>query len=159
MPISINGQVESPVTSPTSPAGREIDLATESSAVVLVAGFISVDLIDAADVGGGGTTQTVGFQLRDTDGNPLAQETILQFAVFDDANVSSPAANATLGTPSAGVIAHGAGSAALVVKTNAAGLFTCTLTNPFTSTTVYLACAPHFASPPYQEIDSVAFTP
>lgn len=120
---------------------------------------LTIDMLDAADVPGGGTTQTVGFQIRDGDGDPIAREILMQFAVFDDANVSIPAANATLNSPGAGMtIAHGAGSAALVVKTDAAGLFTCTLTNPF-STTVYLACAPNFATPPYRGIDSVAFTP
>lgn len=117
------------------------------------------EMNDAADVGGGGTTQTVGFQMKDSAGSDVAGQKMMEFAVFDDVGLSVPSAAATLGTVADGTIIAGEGSAALKVQTDANGLFQCTLTNP-ADTTVYVACSPTFGSPALDctRIDSVTFS-
>ena len=113
---------------------------------------------DAPDVTGGGTTVAVGFQLKDGNQN-AAVARLVEFAVFDDVDLGTPATNATLDTPTAGTIVSGAGSAALKVKTDASGKFTCTLTNNVDEQ-VSLSTSPTFGSPILDciEIDSVTFS-
>jgi hypothetical protein len=125
---------------------------------VIASGFVSA-IVDAADVTGGGTTQTVGLQLKDASGNPVAQEITLEFAVFNDAELSIPAINAILSTATSGVIVAGDGTAALKIKTDAMGLFECTLTDAVDET-VYLGCSMTFGSPMVdcQSNDSVTFS-
>lgn len=121
--------------------------------------LIQVAMDDAPDVSGGGTTQSVGFQLKDINGNNVALATLADFAVFDEADLVTPATNATLDTASAGTIVGGAGTAALKVKTDANGKFTCTLTD-LVDETVHMSTAPTFGSPilDCNEIDSVQFS-
>jgi hypothetical protein len=121
--------------------------------------IIVVDMIDAPNVTGGGTTVEVGFQLRGSGGDKHEVEELVQFAVFDDENFSVPAVNADLDTASAGTIIAGGGSAALKVKTDATGLFKCTLTDTVDET-VYLACDAAFGGPMVdcRDIDDVTFS-
>jgi len=93
-----------------------------------------VAMLDAPNVGGGGTTVTVGFQILGVTTPMLAE-----FAVFDDANYSIPATNATLNTAAVGTIVAGAGGPALKVLTDASGAFRVTLTD-LADETVFLAC-------------------
>ena len=116
-------------------------------------------VLAAGDVSGGGTTQEVGFQIKDTDGNDVALEVVLEFAVFDDINFSIPAVSAILGTVVNGTIIAGEGTAALKVKTDATGLFKCTLTD-VVDETVYCGCSMTFGSVVVScfDIDSVTFS-
>jgi len=91
--------------------------------------LFNVVMLDAADVGAGGTTAPVGFDITDWKGSSIAEAIVLLFGVFDDSDLQGAASNATLDTATAGSILSGAGTAALVVKTDATGSFRCTLTN------------------------------
>ena len=97
------------------------------------------------DVAGGGTTQTVGVQVTDFQGKPINYSVVLEFAVFDDLEMAVPATDATLDTEAEGTILAGAGSAALKVKTDANGRFSCTLTDSVLET-VYVGCSMSFGS-------------
>ena len=123
-----------------------------------VRGYRAV-MLGAGDVGSGGTTQEVGFQIKDTDGNNVALEVVLEFAAFDDVDLSVPAVSATLGTVIDGTIIAGEPSAALKVKTDATGLFKCTLTD-IVDETVTLGCSMTFGSivVDCQDTDSVTFS-
>jgi hypothetical protein len=121
--------------------------------------ILNVEMDDAADVTGGGTTRAVGFQVTDFAGNPIDYAVSLELAVFDDVNLTVPATSATLATATQGTILAGSATAALKVRTDTAGRFLCTLTNLF-DTTVYLGASPSFGSPlmDCREIDSVTFS-
>lgn len=122
-------------------------------------GTLAVLMDDAPDVSGGGTTGTVGFTVQLEGGTPISSPVVLEFAAFDDAEFATPAGAATLDSETAGTILTGAASAALLVATDAAGRFTCILTNP-ADTTVYLACRQAFGSAPInaESSDSVTFS-
>ena len=120
---------------------------------------IMVSMLDAANVTGGGTTQTVGFSLVNLSGKAVREQVLLQFAVFDDAALSVSAANATLNTASKGTIVSGGGGTALKIKTDANGEFECILTD-FVDETVYLGCSTSFGGPSIdcRATDTVAFS-
>ena len=117
-----------------------------------------VKMDDVLDVDGGGTTQEVGFQVVDGSGQAVRIQTLVELAVFDDANIAVPSAAATLNTATEGTIVGGAGTAALKVVTDDLGRFACTLTNPL-DTTVYLASCQTFggAALDCQDVSSVTF--
>ncbi len=122
--------------------------------------FVNVSMDDAADVGGGGTTRLVGFQLRNVKGEKLALSTVLEFAAFDEAGLVTPAVNAVLNDiGTVGTILSGAASAALKVQTDVNGKFTCTLTNT-ADEQISLGASPSFGSPllDCREIDQVTFS-
>ncbi len=123
-----------------SPAHNPELLDTLDGALVRM--FI-IKMDDAEDVTGGGTTQTVGFQLQDTDEEDVAAEQIVEFVALKDGEFHP---NATLASESAGAILGGDGTAAPRVKTDATGKFTCVLTNP-DDDTVELVCGPSVGSP------------
>ena len=108
--------------------------------------LLKMKLLDAANVTGGGTTRTVGFILTDINDVPIKVSQVLQFAAFDDTDLTDPATNATLDTATKGTIIGGAGTPALKVKTDSNGEFACTLTDGMDET-VYLGCAASFGSP------------
>ena len=119
---------------------------------------------DNADVGAGGTTGSVGFQVTDFAGDPLAEKVILELGVYDEAvgDATKPGAaagTATLGTAASGLILDGAGTAAIVVETDATGRFDCTLTDAVDET-VILACSPARGSCVIdcRQLDSVTFS-
>ncbi len=114
-----------------------------------------VKMDGAADVTGGGTTQTVGFQLQDVNREDVAAIRKVEFVALK----SGVPANATLASESAGDILGGGGTAALRVETDANGKFTCILTNP-DDDTVELTCGPSLGSPLLHctEVDLVAFS-
>jgi len=120
---------------------------------------LKVKLIDAPNVTGGGITQTVGFSITNINDIPIKLSCLVEFAVFDDADLSVPAVTATLDTAGKGTIIAGFGTAALKVKTDVNGEFTCTLTDT-ADETVYLACSCTFGSPSLVCLskDSVAFS-
>jgi len=132
---------------------------TESAFERVAADLLLVKMNDAADVTGGGTTRIVGFQVTDVSGTPVTESVLLQFASFDDSDLSMPSTNATLDTASQGTIIAGGGTAALLVKTSPTGLFECVLTD-LADETVYLACDRSFGSPfiSCRETDSVSFS-
>lgn len=122
--------------------------------------FVNVAIDGTSDVTGGGTTATVGFQLKNVKGDKLKEEAIVEFAVFDDGELATPAVNATLDTASKGTILDGGGSAALKVKTNNKGKFTCVLTN-FIDEQVFVGSSPSFGTSllDCREIDAITFGP
>lgn len=130
----------------------------QTDADTLKAACIVVAVDDADDVGSGGTTQTVGLQLNDQDGSALAAQHLLTFGGYADAN-GSAAANGTLATATAGTIISGSGTAELKVLTDAAGKFTCTLTNAVDEA-VHLIAGPTIGSPilDCRDSDSVTFS-
>ncbi len=122
--------------------------------------FVNVSMDDAADVGSGGTTRLVGFQLRNVKGDKLALSIVLEFAAFDEAGLVTPAVNATLDdVGTVGTILSGDGTAALKVRTDAKGKFTCTLTD-LTDEQISLGSSPSFGSSllDCREIDQVTFS-
>ncbi len=126
--------------------------------------ILNVKMTDAADVAG--TTQTVSFQITDFESRDFAAEVVLEFAVFRDADLSTPATgagspNGTLGTATKGSFVAGEGTAATLVKTDTNGAFECTLTlTTGTPGTLFIGCRPSFKSPMLdcREFDSVSFT-
>lgn len=101
-------------------------------------------LVFTADVtvvqpAGGVNTAAVSFQLRDQHGYAVKEAVNLKFGAFDDVYCVAPAGTATLNTATKGTIRAGAGTAALIVTTDANGEFACTLTDAVDET-VYLAC-------------------
>lgn len=115
-----------------------------------------VAVMDAApDVSGGVNSGPVGFQVKQ-GGQPIAQEVTLQFAAFADANLVNPAQNAALNAATAGTILSSSGYAVLV-KTDATGKFTCTMTD-IQDEAVWLACAMGFGSPSVDCRESMAVT-
>lgn len=121
--------------------------------------FVNIAIDGSADVGGGGTTANVGFQLKNVKGENLKLEAVLEFAVFDDEEMSIPAVNATLDTATKGTIIAGGASAALKVKTDENGKFTCTLTNAVDEQ-VFVGSSPSFGSPilDCRELDAITFS-
>ncbi len=114
---------------------------------VLLAAVYIVKMIKAPNVAGGGITVEVGFQLEDLRRAKLSQAELVQFAVFQDVDFKTPSLYARLGgTPTAGTIVDGADTPALLVKTDATGLFKCTLTD-LVDETVHLACNSAFGGP------------
>ncbi len=89
----------------------------------------NVEMIDAPDVPGGGTTSAMGFNITDWRGNPVTEALVVKLGAFDDADLQTAAVNATINTATAGSILSGAGTNALVVKTSATGQFRATLTD------------------------------
>ena len=121
--------------------------------------IVNVKMDTAADATGGATTTTVGLQLQNAQGENLALQTVVEFGVFDDAVLATPAVAATLDTETEGTIVGGAGTAALKIRTAANGRFTCTLTDAVDET-VWLGCSPSFGSPivDCRDIDAVTFS-
>lgn len=115
--------------------------------------------ITAVAPGAGVNTTTTSLQLKDAAGNNLALSAIVEFAVFDDATLGIPAVNATLNNATAGTIIAGTGTNALLIQTNAAGLFTCDVTDAVDET-VFLAASLTFGSPllDLRDTASVEFT-
>jgi len=144
MPITINGRLTDPVTDPTSEAGTQVDVATESNiaASAVFQGFAQVQMDDAADVGGvPAATRVVGFQLRDGNGVALAQETIVELIAANDDGLSQPAVGiVALSNAAEGAILAGSGLAAVIVRTNANGRFSCDATFSQIGTR-YFGCA------------------
>jgi hypothetical protein len=118
----------------------------EDAQIAMLHSVVKVQMIDAPNVTGGGTTVTVGFNLTNINDIALGLGALVEMAVFQDIDLSIPAVNATLDTASKGTIVAGAASAALKVKTNSSGEFACTLTD-LVDETVYLACSPTFGGP------------
>ena len=120
-----------------------------------------VAMLDAEDVAGGGTEQTVGFQVTQVNGSEIDTEVLLEFAVFQDEYLTVPAVNAVLSdaVTDKGTILAGSGTAALKVQTNETGEFQCKLTDAVDEP-VYLACSTTFGSPAVscRETDSVTFS-
>lgn len=121
--------------------------------------MVVINVDETPDVTGGGTTATVGFQATKSDGTAIDSEVILEFAVFEEAELATPSANATLDVATKGTILAGSGGNALKVKTDTTGKFTCTMTNAIDET-VFLGCVPSFGSPAIdcRDTDSVAFS-
>lgn len=121
--------------------------------------FVNVAIDGTPDVTGG-TEANVGFQLKNVKGDKLKEVAILEFAVFDDVELATPAVNATLDTASKGTIIDGAGSAALKVKTDSKGKFTCKLTN-FIDEQVFVGSSPSFGTSllDCREVDAITFGP
>ncbi len=119
----------------------------------------NVKMDDVLDVSDGGTTATVGFQITDFAGDPLAAAVETQFIAFDDLYLGTPSILATLATAMEGSIIDGEGSAALLVLTDENGRFQCKLTN-LQDGTVYGACAPSVGGPllDCRKIYSVTFS-
>ena len=113
------------------------------SAGVLTGGEASVQMFAAGDVADGGVSAEVGFEVMN-GGDPLGKY-IVEFGVFDDPQLASPAKNARLSGALDGTILGGEGTAALKVETDGAGVFRCTLTD-YLDETVHLGCAPSFGS-------------
>lgn len=130
-----------------------------TGATATLLGQLAVLMDETDDVTGGGTTQTVGFQLVDAQGAPVNASLLLEMAVFDDSDLASPSVNATLGSPAEGTLVGGLNTAAIKVRTDATGRFSCTLTDA-TDETVYVACSPTFggASVDCRDVDSIAFS-
>jgi len=131
----------------------------EPAMLSLLSNVTVVSMLDAADVGGGGTTQTVGFELRNLAGQKISAQMVLSFGAFAEADAVNPHATATLNTAAKGTILGGAASNVLTVKTDASGEFECTLTNS-ADDAVYLAAAQTFRSPLVHTTgyDSVTFS-
>jgi hypothetical protein len=91
--------------------------------------LFNIEMLDAPDVGGGGTTSAMGFNVLDWRGNAIAEAVAVKLGVFDDEDLQTAAVNATIDTATAGSILSGAASNALVVKTDATGQFRATLTD------------------------------
>ena len=90
----------------------------------------TIDMVDAGNVGSGGTTRAgVGFQVKDFKGDDAEEAFVLGFGAYDDEELATAAANATLDTASAGTILSGGGSNTLEVVTDSSGAFACTLTD------------------------------
>lgn len=144
--------------------GEVMDLRNDVEAAFLLVqaevsgGPLIVDMEDAADVTGGGTTRVVGFQVK-MGVTPLTSPVLVEFAVFDDDKFSVPAVSAVLGTATVGTIIAGEGTAALKVLTDATGSFRCTLTDP-SDEAVYIACSSTFGGPAVdcRDTDSVTFS-
>jgi hypothetical protein len=107
-------------------------------------GFL-LSAITVADATGGASTTVVDLTLFGPDGQ-AAGSVLFEMAAFDDAGVSTPATNATLGTASIGSIVSGAGTAAIKGQTDAFGLFRCVLTNAVDETN-WLATSATFGGP------------
>ncbi len=137
----------------------DIDDILESPFIQTLDGVYKIRMDDAPNVTGGGTTAQVGFQLINLADVLVSVNDLIQFAVFDDADLSIPATNATLNTASKGIIIAGAGTAALKVRTDTTGKFTCTLTN-LIDEIVYLGCSSAFGGPALvcRETDIVEFS-
>jgi len=127
------------------------------SAGVLTGGEASVQMFAAGNVTGGGVTAEVGFEVMN-GGDPLGKY-VVEFGVFDDPQLASPAKNARLSGALDGIILGGEGTAALKVETDGAGVFRCTLTD-YLDETVHLGCAPSFGSHAIacESIDTVTFS-
>jgi len=127
------------------------------SAGVLTGGEASVQMFAAGNVGAGGVTVAVGCEVMN-GGDPLGR-CVVEFGVFDDPQLASPAKNARLSGALDGTILGGEGTAVLKVETDEDGVFRCTLTD-YLDETVYLGCAPSFGSRALacESIDTVTFS-
>lgn len=110
------------------------DVLTAKDDDSLLASFYVIEMDQTPNVTGGGTTATVGFQLKDLKGEDKTLSLVLEFAAFDD-ELATPAANAILSNATAGTIIASSGPA-LKVKTDSNGKFTCTLTDNVDETVV-----------------------
>lgn len=102
-------------------------------------------LIDDVDDVTGVLTATVGFQLVDQFEIPILEPMLVEFGVFDDADLASPSLLGTLDTATQGTIVGSAGSSVIKVRTDENGEFECTLTMGGLGT-VHLGCGPTFGS-------------
>jgi len=93
----------------------------------------------------GTDTHPIQLAVLDLADRAVDFEVELELAVFDDADLSTPAANATLGNASVGTIQAGSGTAALKIKTNAEGRCSLDLSD-LVNEQVYLACKPTFGA-------------
>jgi hypothetical protein len=121
--------------------------------------ILNVKMDDSVDATAGATTTSVGFQITDFVGDPIAGVVVLNMGAFDDADLSIAAVNATLDTASQGTILGGAGTAGIKIKTDANGRFACVMTNAVDET-VFTGCSPSFASPllDCREVDSTTYS-
>ena len=121
--------------------------------------ILNVEMIDAEDVTGGGTTQTVGFQVTDFAGTPIAGEYVLEMGAFDDLWCGTPSAVGTLDSATKGTIIADAGTSTIKLRTDANGAFECELTG-VTGVDLFLACSASFRSSVLdcRQIDSVTFS-
>jgi hypothetical protein len=105
-------------------------------------------ILEVDEPAAGENTATVRIQLLNgPGGDPVDAPVTLEFAVFDDPDGVVPATNANLNTATEGTILYGGGSPTLKIKTDATGLFECTLTD-LTDESVYLS-AFHSATGPW----------
>jgi hypothetical protein len=152
MQITIVNRSTSPVPGPgvtSVPAGGELTLAGRTAAELasLVASYVSdlvqvhMTLEDAdlpplkaiqktpADPGSGvGTIAAVGFDIEDVYGNAFSTVMGMYLGVFQDADCTIPATDATLDTAATGTIVAGAGTNLLEI-TPAGGVVSVTLTD------------------------------
>ena len=138
-------------------AKRDIKKKEIASSPILV-----VHMMDSPNVSGGGTTQTVGFQIKKQNGDPLAIPVLVEFAIFEDAYFSVPAHGAILSDASVGTIIAGSRELtgeALKVVTDSTGTFRCILTD-ILDETIYLTCFSTPGGPALdcRSIDSVTFS-
>lgn len=139
-----------------------------SSALVIVIGTLEdadlpplvCDQKDPGDPPGGQDYQTgLGFDLENPDTTAANADPQMYFGVFDDAACTTPAANATLGTATAGTIDAGDGTNLLTVTPTAAGEFACRVDDT-TDETVYFRAWPVSSNRPIDcsEIVDIEFT-
>jgi len=121
--------------------------------------ILNVSMIDAPDVSGGATTQTVGFQITDFAGAAKAGEFKLEMGAFDDADLGVSSVIGKLATATKGSIVANEGTSTIKVKTDATGAFECTLTGA-TGFDIFLGCAVTFGGSVLdcRSIDSVTFS-
>ncbi len=115
---------------------------------------------DTPDPASGVDSATVGFQVTDFLNEPSKAIHKLQFAVFEDQDLSVPSLNATLATAAEGTILDGEASAALELKTDANGRFSCKITDP-AHETVWVGSASLFGSRSFDNTgrDDITFIP
>lgn len=136
------------------PAGVAIAVGNAASAVRRAA-FEPIP-----DVTGSGTTATVALQMTDGDGNPVAGEQLVALGVYEDELGETLAADQELGTAADGAFVSGADSNDAVVKTDADGAFSCTLTVDADGTYYVRASAARNGPPvdPRTSVVSATFT-
>lgn len=94
----------------------------------------------------GASPQTVTIQAKDVQGNNLAEVVYLEVGVFDDADGTTPAVNATIADGGAGAAVRTVtANKRIVFKTDANGTLEVEVTDG-TAETVYLLVAPAFRS-------------
>jgi hypothetical protein len=120
---------------------------------------IKVDVVDAGNATGGANTRTgVGFNLVGPLGVKVVGQYVLKFGAFDNADLTTAAANATMATAASGTILSGSGTNSLVVKTDANGEFRCTLSDATDETVFTAAGVPEFGHSAFDCSDSDATT-
>ena len=94
----------------------------------------------------GASPQTVTIQAKDIQGNNLAEVIYVEVAVFDDADGTTPAVNATIADGGAGAVVRAVtANKDLICKTDGTGLLEIAVTDG-TAETVYLLVKATFRS-------------